>query len=233
MIDMGVARPSAQGQAMISTVTAATIPWGTCGAGPQIDQAARAASAAAITAGTNQAATASAVRCTGARLRWALATISTMRASTVSSPTLSAVTVSAPLWLTVPPITLSPGSLVTGRDSPVTMDSSTAERPSVTVPSTATFSPGRTRMLSPRPISSMATSSSAPSGSSRRALRGDRPSRARMAPEVRSRARSSSTWPTSTSTVMTAAASKYSDTDPMWLRKVAGKMSGKTSATVL
>ncbi len=39
MIDIGVASPSAQGQAMISTVTAATSPNASLGSGPQTDQA--------------------------------------------------------------------------------------------------------------------------------------------------------------------------------------------------
>ncbi len=57
MIDIGVASPSAQGQAMISTVTAATRPKVKRGSGPNVIQAANAAIAAAITAGTNQPAT--------------------------------------------------------------------------------------------------------------------------------------------------------------------------------
>ena len=52
-------------------------------------------------------------------------------------------------WLSVPAITLPPASLVTGMDSPVTSDSSSEERPSRMTPSTGTFSPGRTRNLSP------------------------------------------------------------------------------------
>ena len=55
MIDIGVARPSAQGQAMISTLTAATRPKAKRGSGPNMAQAANASSATAITAGTNQA----------------------------------------------------------------------------------------------------------------------------------------------------------------------------------
>ncbi len=57
MIDIGVARPSAQGQAMISTLTAATRPKAKRGSGPNVAQAAKATSATAITAGTNQPAT--------------------------------------------------------------------------------------------------------------------------------------------------------------------------------
>ena len=144
----------------------------------------------------------------GARERCAAATICTMRASMVSRPTFSARMTRPPVVLIVPPITLAPRSLVTGIDSPVTIDSSSDERPSITSPSTGTFSPGRTRSRSPTATASSETSSSVPSSLRRRAVFGARSSRARIAPEVCSRARSSSTWPRSTSTVITAAASK-------------------------
>ena len=52
MIDIGVARPSAQGQAMISTATALTRPWASAGGGPHSAQAKNVAIAIAITAGT-------------------------------------------------------------------------------------------------------------------------------------------------------------------------------------
>ena len=55
MIDIGVASPSAQGQAMISTLTAATRPKAKRGSGPKTAQATNANRATAITAGTNQA----------------------------------------------------------------------------------------------------------------------------------------------------------------------------------
>ena len=67
----------------------------------------------------------------------------------MSLPTPVARKRKAPVWLTVAPITVSPVSLVTGSDSPVTIDSSTLERPSTTSPSTGTFSPGRTAITSP------------------------------------------------------------------------------------
>ncbi|MNI26936.1 hypothetical protein D3C73_806570 [compost metagenome] len=67
----------------------------------------------------------------------------------VSRPTFFASMTSAPDWFMVPPIAVAPMSLVTGIDSPVTIDSSTALRPSTTSPSTGTFSPGRTRSRSP------------------------------------------------------------------------------------
>ena len=208
MIDIGVARPSAHGQAMMSTETAAMRPNVMRGSGPQIDQARNAAIATVITSGTNQPATWSASRWIGARLLCACATICTIWASIVSRPTLSARMTKLPVWFMVPPMTFAPASLVSGMDSPVTMDSSSALRPSSSVPSTGTLCPGLTRRRSPTTIASTATSSSLPSGVTRVARFGARFSRALMAPLVCSRAVSSSTWPTSTSTVMTAAASK-------------------------
>jgi hypothetical protein len=63
--------------------------------------------------------------------------------------TLSARMRKEPVLLRAPPITLSPATLVTGIDSPVTIDSSMDTRPSSISPSTGTFSPGRTRRRSP------------------------------------------------------------------------------------
>ena len=163
MIDMGVASPSAHGQAMMSTDTAAIRPNVKRGSGPQIDQARKATAATAITSGTNQPETRSARRWIGARLRWASATICTMRASMVSRPTLSARMTKLPDWFMVAPITLAPASLVTAKDSPVTIDSSTELPPSITSPSTGTLSPGRTRRRSPTATASRLTSSSLPS----------------------------------------------------------------------
>ena len=57
MIDIGVARPSAQGQAMMRTLTAATRPNAIRGSGPNQAQAPNASNATAITVGTNQPAT--------------------------------------------------------------------------------------------------------------------------------------------------------------------------------
>jgi hypothetical protein len=52
MIDSGVARPSAQGQAMISTATAATSARVSAGGGPAMNQIAKVAIAMAMTMGT-------------------------------------------------------------------------------------------------------------------------------------------------------------------------------------
>ena len=98
-----------------------------------------------------------------------------------------------PVVFSVPAMTFAPTSLVTGMDSPVTIDSSTAERPSINSPSTGIFSPGRTRSRSPTAITSSGTSSSLSSPFTRRAVLGARSSKARIAPDVCSRARSSST----------------------------------------
>src|SRR5213593_3281027 len=48
-----------------------------------------------------------------------------------------------PVVLTVPPVTRLSGTFSTGIGSPVTIDSSTALRPSTTMPSTVTHSPCR------------------------------------------------------------------------------------------
>ncbi len=208
MIDIGVAKPSAQGQAMMSTETAAIRPKVSRGSGPNSDQPLKASTATASTSGTNQPETRSASRWIGAWLRCACATMATIRASIVYLPTLSARITKVPATLIVPPITLSPADLRTGIDSPVTIDSSTVLRPSMTSPSTGTFSPGLTRSRSPTTTAASGTSSSLPSGLTRRQVFGVRSSSARMAPLVCSRALSSSTCPSRTRTVITAAASK-------------------------
>ena len=51
--------------------------------------------------------------------------------------------------LTVAPATEAPGATSTGTGSPVSIDWSTADSPSTTTPSVATFSPGRTTKRSP------------------------------------------------------------------------------------
>ena len=51
MIDVGVARPMAQGQAMIRTATALTRPKVRAGSGPKISQTAKVSTASAMTDG--------------------------------------------------------------------------------------------------------------------------------------------------------------------------------------
>ena len=149
MIDIGVARPSAQGQAISSTEIAAMRPNPVAGGGPNNAHAANATTATASTAGTNQPATTSASFWIGARERCAAATSATMRASNVWLPTRSARITKLPVWFRVAPVTRSPGPFSTGSGSPVSIDSSTVLPPSTTMPSTGIFSPGRTRSKSP------------------------------------------------------------------------------------
>jgi hypothetical protein len=89
------------------------------------------------------------MRCIGARERCACATICTICASTVCEPIFSARMTRLPEVLRLAPITLSPGPFSTGIGSPVIIASSMLDLPSTTTPSTGTFSPGRTRSLSP------------------------------------------------------------------------------------
>jgi hypothetical protein len=207
MIDIGVASPSAHGQATISTATEFTSACDQRGSGPQRPQATNVAMATSTTAGTNQADTRSASRWIGARLRCASPTMRTMRASSVSEPTCFASITKPPGPLRVPPVTLAPAAFSTGAASPVIIDSSTALLPSSTTPSTGTFSPGRTRSRSPTATWSSGTSLSAPSRPIRLAVLGASSSSARIARPVAARARSSSTCPSSTSVTITAAAS--------------------------
>ena len=208
VIEIGVARPSAQGQAMISTDTAAATAKTRAGSGPQTSQAAKDRIAIRTTVGTNTEDTRSASPWMGARERRAFDTISTICARTVSAPTRRASITRLPFLLMVPPVTGSPGPFSTGTGSPVIMLSSTEDRPSITVASTGTLPPGRTRSRSPSMTLSSGASYSVPSSSTRRAVLGARSRSARIASPVRSRARSSSTWPTKTSATITTAASK-------------------------
>jgi hypothetical protein len=125
MIDIGVASPSAQGQAMIRTDTATSSAYESCGGGPTSAQATAARMATSTTAGTNHAETRSASRCTGARERWAWATRCTICESSVSPPTRSARMTRLPLPFVVPADSGTPAPLRTGSGSPVSIDSST------------------------------------------------------------------------------------------------------------
>ena len=94
MSAVGVARPSAQGQAMISTETAA--PNANEALSPAASQNASVAAASAITTGTKTAEIRSASRCTGAFPACACATSRAIWASAVSAPTRVARTTRRP-----------------------------------------------------------------------------------------------------------------------------------------
>src|ERR1039458_9585423 len=126
--------------------------------------------AAMITAGTKYDDTRSASRWIGARDLCASLTIFTICDNNVSEPTRSARIMNPPVPLTVPAVTFASLSFSTGMGSPLIIDSSTELWPSSTVPSTGTFSPGRTRSLSPTCTCSSGTSASPPLSSSRLAV---------------------------------------------------------------
>ena len=113
------------------------------------------------------------------------------------------------------------------------MDSSTRAVPSSTIPSTGIFSPGRTRSLSPR-MHRVERHISVASVRERAARSSAQVRAARESPRsVWLRARNSSTWPSSTSVVITAAASKYVATLPSASRNDAGNIPGARTATRL
>ena len=211
---VGVARPSAHGHATTRTATAAL--QADAAGSPAPSQKPSVATATAITHGTNTAAIRSASRCALALVACAWLTRRVICASRVSAPTWVARTTSRPLMFTVAPVTGSPGPTSAGIDSPVTSDASTAERPSVTIPSVAIFSPGRTTNRSPAgefrhrhpPLGSPSRSTAtvlAPRAASALSARPDR-----------SRARASRYRPASTAAVTPAAASRYSVSPLAW-----------------
>ena len=118
--------------------------------------------ASAIIPGTNTAAILSASRCTGAFELCARCTSSIICCRTESLPSRVAASFTLPERLSVPPSSSSPSDLSTGRLSPVSSDSSTAQRPSIITPSTGMRSPGRMMTTSCSSISSMLSSFSSP-----------------------------------------------------------------------
>ena len=107
---VGVARPSAHGQAMISTATAAVNAVAVPSVAAAVSQKPSVAAASAITTGTKTAEIRSASRCTSALPVWASSTSRPIWASAVSAPTRVARTTSRPPAFTVAPVTASPGA---------------------------------------------------------------------------------------------------------------------------
>src|SRR5512143_1261984 len=131
-----------------------------------------------------------------------------MPARSVACPTAVASQRSGPCSFTVPASTGSPGRFGTGWLSPVSIDSLTADSPLSTRPSTGTVAPARTMNTSPACTCESGTSLTSPSRS-RSTVGGCSESRWRIAFAVRAFARPSSSLPSSTSVMTTAAASKY------------------------
>ena len=165
---VGVARPSAQGQAITSTETAAVNAAVTPKPAPS--HAPSVPTAITMTMGTKTPEMRSASRCTGALPLWASSTRRAICASWVSAPMRVARTTSRPPALTVAPTTWSPGPASTGTDSPVIIAISRADSPETTTPSVATFSPGRTTNESPTDSSSTGIVTSVPSRSTATSL---------------------------------------------------------------
>ena len=207
MIDVGVASPIAQGQAMIRTATALTRPKVSAGSGPRINQTAKVSAASPITTGTNHRVMRSTSPWMGSLPPCAASTMRMICASIVASPTAVARKVSAPVWLTVPPVTAAPAALATGAGSPVIMDSSIQLSPAVTSPSTGARSPGRRSSRSPVRTSAIGTSTTV-SPRWTRAMRGCKPTNRLIACDVRPLACASRNRPSRISVTMTAAASK-------------------------
>ncbi len=206
MIAVGVASPSAHGQAMIRTATKFSMANRNAGCGPTAHQTANVSTAIPITVGTKMPATRSASRWMGALEPCASSTSRMIWARTVSFPTLVASNRNMPVLFSVAPITGSPGRFSTGMLSPVSMDSSTAEAPSRTTPSTGIFSPGRTTTRSPIRTSSTGMSASAPSRTTR-AVFAWRPISRFIASDVRPLATDSRSRPSRISVMITAAVS--------------------------
>ena len=105
-------------------------------------------------------------------------------------------------------MTCSPGPRVTGRDSPVSMDSLRLERPSMITPSVGTFSPGFTSTRSPGLSALTGISSTLPSGLSRCASAGRSFTKASSAPEAPMTERISIQWPSSMTSISVASSQK-------------------------
>ena len=148
MIAVGVASPSASGQVMTTTVIAnSSASWTSR---PTMKYQTTNVSVPPTSAtSTSQNAARSASRCPGALEFCASWTSLTICASAVSAPTAVARARSVPFLLMVAPMSWSPAVFLTGRLSPVTVDSSTWLSPSSTMASTGTFEPGRMSSRSP------------------------------------------------------------------------------------
>ena len=151
MMDMGVASPSAQGQATISTATAFTSAVRPARLRPEDapDQRTCRSRRRSRPARTRPRRGRPAAG-SGARLRCASDTMRTIWASSVADPTRRASITRLPVPLSVPPVTARARTLLRRartRRSPSTRRP--RSRPRATTPSTGTFSPGRTRSRSP------------------------------------------------------------------------------------
>ena len=203
---VGVARPKAQGHAITRTATILIIAGTNSPSMPHHMK--NVITAERITAGTKNDDTRSASACMGALLPCASWTSLMICARAVFFPTLVAVNFKRPWPLTVPPVTTSFSFLSTGRGSPVSMDSSTDDMPSIIIPSTGILSPGRITTISPSFTAEIGTCFSS-SFSSMVAVLGTRPISFFMAPPVLPFVLASSSLPNLIRVIITADVSKY------------------------
>ena len=153
IIAVGVASPNAQGHAITST--AINIVSANTGVSPAISHPRADNIARPITVGTKYADITSASLAIGALLPWASSTNFTICAKAVSLPTFVALYFINPVLFILAPITRLPTDFSTGMLSPVSIDSSIDVFPSTTSPSTGSFSPGLTTIISPQITSSI------------------------------------------------------------------------------
>ena len=209
---VGVARPSAHGQAIINTETAASNASAKRStSSPMKYHATNVANDNKITVGTNTLLTRSANRCTGALVDCASRTSLVICANVESAPTRRARTTSRPVRFTVVPVTLLPTCTSTGTLSPVSVDASMLDAPSVTTPSAAMISPGRTTIMSPTRINTASIVASSPSRKMV-AVRAPNANNARNASPARRFARASKYLPANKKMVTATATSKYTCT---------------------
>mmetsp|Transcript_16482 Transcript_16482/g.49214 ORF Transcript_16482/g.49214 Transcript_16482/m.49214 type:complete len:220 (-) Transcript_16482:662-1321(-) len=219
MTAVGVARPSAQGQATTRTATPKSKAKrrgrsssyqrrGMSLASARPSQRQKAPSAQSTTPATKWRATRSARASIFVLDAWASSTRRTMPANNESSPTAStqARRTPGPAFV-VPPKTRSPLRFGTGSDSPVSMDSSAVVSPKVTTASAGTAAPGATLTTSPRRSEAASTTSSA-SSTTTTASRGRSDRSACSASDVRPLAADSRRLPRSTNAIRMADVSK-------------------------
>ena len=206
-ITSGIASPSAWGHAMTRTVVVRII----ASSGlPIASHTASVTRPAPSAIKKRSAAARSATSCARLSDDCASATSRMIPERAVCSPTAVTRIRRLPLTATVPAMTGMPTCLATGRDSPVTIDSSTSAFPSTTSASAGTLEPGRTRTMSPT-ASSPSGTRCVPVGVTRSALSGRSSESAARAPWACMIERISIQWPR-LMTVMSVASSHHTST---------------------
>ena len=202
----GMARPSACGQAITSTVMVRTT---ASSVRPMSTQTIAVMTAEPSANQNSQAAARSAMRCAREVEFCASATSLLIPARAVSSPTAVTRMRRPESVATVPATTRSLSARVTVRDSPVIIDSSMLADPETTSPSAGTRPPGRTTTRSPTCRSAGATATVA-SPSIRSASSGSRAARESSAEVVCARERISIQCPSSMITMSRASSHQKS-----------------------